>query len=110
MPTVSPVSVQLVLELTQATVLAPTVLPAEYVVPSTGVSATAAVRRKTRTLSKSASAGLDQLSATSPVPAVQAAALTLAGERLSMLTVVPAVSEPACENVLVQESIFAVTE
>ena len=96
---------------THATVDAPIVVPTVYVVPSTGVSVTAlTVRRNTIIEPRSTSPGFVHASATCVPPAVAVDAVTLPGERLSIVTVVPAASEPACPFVPVHALINAVTE
>ncbi len=78
--------------------------------PSTGTSATADVaRRSTMMLPRSASTGLVQLSTTWVLPGVAVAAVTLPGDRLSMVTVALAVSEPVWALVPVQAEMRAVT-
>src|SRR3569832_1385476 len=72
------------------------VLPTLSLLPSVAVSATAPPGRlNTMTLLKSPSTGLVQLRFTCELPAVAVAPVTLPGERLSMVTVVPALSLPA---------------
>src|SRR3569832_2250057 len=72
------------------------VLPTLLLLPSVAVSATAPpVRLNTMTLLKSPSTGLVQEKKTCELPAVAVAPVTLPGERLSMVTVVPALSLPA---------------
>ena len=109
---VSPVSVHVAVgaATTQATVLEPIVLPTVYVAPSEGVSVTADVaRRSTTRLPRSASTGFVQVSTTCALPAVAVAAVTLPGDRLSMVTVVPPVSLPACALVPVHALMREVT-
>ena len=108
---VRPVSVHVVVTpTTQATVLDPIVLPTVYVVPSAGTSVTAdVVRRRTTIPARSPSPGLVQLTTTCVLPAVTVDPVTFPGDRLSIVTVVPAVSDPAWMFVPVQLLTSAVT-
>ena len=110
----TPVSVQVAVgeTTTHATVLAPMVLPTAYVVPSTGVSATApVVLRNTTALLKSALRGVGPGERDLRIPARARGGGDIARRRLSIVTVVPAVSVPSfAVFVPVQEFIFAVTE
>jgi hypothetical protein len=95
---------------TQATVLEPIVFPTVYVAPSVGVSVTTeVVRRNTMIDPRSASAGLVQETDTCVLPAVTLEAVTLPGDKLSIVTVVPPLSDPACALVPVHAVIAAVT-
>ena len=58
---------------------------------------------------RSASAGFVHATATWPLPAVTVDAVTFPGDRLSIVTVVPPVSLPACAFVPVHAVIAAVT-
>ena len=79
--------------------------------PSAGVlpDPMVAVSRRATRFEKS-SPGFVQLTVICASPAPALAPLVPVGERLSMVTVVPAVSVPVCEFVPVHELIFAVTE
>ena len=108
----SPVSVHVAVGAvtTQATVDAPIVVPTVYVVPSTGVSVTIlVVRRSTTIVPRSASPGFVHASDTWLSPGVAVDAVTSPGDRLSIVTVVPAASDPACPFVPVHAEISAVT-
>ena len=60
-------------------------------------------------LPRSESAGFVQLSATCAFPGVAVDEVTFPGDRLSIVTVVPALSEPAWTFVPVQSLMYAVT-
>ena len=67
------------------------------------------MRRNTTIEPRSASAGFVHATATWPLPAVTVDAVTFPGDRLSIVTVVPPVSLPACPPVPVQLLTSAVT-
>ena len=93
-------------EITQATKAVPMVLPAAYVLPSTGTSAPAVVAQRRITdplvVLKSVEADVVQLSVTLALPAVPLVAVAPAGDRLSTVTVALAPSDPYGGLVLVK--------